>query len=77
MNYKMSIIVLDGSPLSKVISAELSKRKENPPANDSVELKQSKEQILQRLYGYNRVVPSKDNSEDAASIVHLLLTISL
>lgn len=77
MNYKMAIMVLDGSQLSKTILQALSTRKENPKTQDSVELGQSKEQILQRLYEYNRVVPCKDNSEDAASIVHLLLTITL
>jgi len=77
MNYKMPIMVLDGSPLSKIIMAELGKRKENPKPNDKVEVGQNKDQILSRLYAYNRVVPSKDNSEDAASIVHLLLMISL
>jgi hypothetical protein len=77
MNQKLSIIVIDGSSLSKTILQELAKRKENPKPDDKVEVGQSKDQILQRLYGYNRVVPCKDNSEDAASIVHLLLTITL
>jgi hypothetical protein len=46
MNYKMAIMVLDGSQLSKTILQALSTRKENPKTQDSVELGQSKEQIL-------------------------------
>lgn len=46
MNYKMAIMVLDGSQLSKTILQALSSRKENPKTQDSVELGQSKEQIL-------------------------------
>ena len=69
--------MIDGSPLSKAIMGELQKRQVNPPANDQVLTGQSKDQIIRRLLNYNRVVPCKDNSEDAASVIHLLLTISL
>lgn len=77
MNAKLPIAVLAGSALCNTICAQLNKRLDVPPANDSFHVGQSKSEVLERLVRYNKVVTSKDNSEDMASIVHLLLTISL
>lgn len=77
LNNKMPVIVLSGSPLCLSITTELSKRKENPKANDSFKLGDTKAKIIERLIRYNRVVMSSDNSEDIASCVHFLLTISI
>lgn len=43
LNNKLSIIVIDGSPLSKAIMSELQKRQVNPPANDTVLTGQGKD----------------------------------
>ena len=53
MNYKMPIIVLDGSPLSKIIVAELFKKKENEKAlnnaNANVSPKSKKQAKTKRV----------------------------
>lgn len=77
MNMKLPIMVLEGSQLCNQISQELQNRDENPVSVDAFYLGQSKEEVVWRLLNYNRVVPCKNNSEDAASIVHLLLTITI
>jgi hypothetical protein len=77
MNMKLPIMVLEGSPLCNLICQELNKRKENPEPYDQFFLGQTKDEVLWRIQQYSRVVPCKNNSEDAASIVHLLLTISI
>ena len=77
MNTKMPIIVLSGSPLCNEINETLSRRTELPHANDSFKIGEARADVLERLNAYSRVVSAKDSSEEIASLVHLLLTISI
>ena len=77
LNNKNPIVILSGSPLCNSINAQLSKRKENPKANDTFKIGDTKDKMIERLLKYSRVVMSSDNSEDIASVVHFLLTISI
>ena len=77
LNAKMPIVVLSGSTLSNTINTHLQKRDGGTKTQDQFKIGGSRDEILNRLYNYSRVVSSKESSEDIASIVHLLLTISI
>lgn len=77
MNNKYPIIILNGSVLCQMLAQKVKERKVDPKPNDMFKMGDSKDKIIERFLRYSRVAISSDNSEDIASVVHFLLTISI
>ena len=80
MNARIPIVVVRGSPFCNQICDQLESKtgKEVPRHQpDGPVWGASEQQVLMRLVHSGKAVASSDNSEEAASTVHLLLTISI
>jgi len=77
---QLPIVVLEGSDLGNKISqqwhASLGEIKDNSEV-DQPDTGGSKDMVLYRLLKHGKLVCSTDSSEEVASIVHLLLTITV
>jgi hypothetical protein len=80
LNMQLPIVVLEGSDLGNKISqqwhASLGEIKDHSE-QDQPDTNGSKDMILYRLLKHGKLVCSTDSSEEVASIVHLLLTITV
>ena len=76
--HHIPIILLEGSSLSKQISDQGDgEEKASTGEKDEPTAGAEKDAVLRRLAKFGKVVPCKDNSETVASLIHLLVTISI
>lgn len=79
MNHKIPLIVINGSSFAMELTEVLKKANPQPfiPKANKVLVGQTRAQIMDRLRIYTTAIACPDSSEDAASIIHFMLTITL